>query len=227
MVVGGGPSRALMIFTATRPPDASPLLLVLDTAMATAAAAAAREKEGGLRSMLSPGLCTNDGGDGDCDGDVVRTVEEEGQQEVELSTRCCSKSVFSASLHAVFVNPTEAKAFVCQRLRRRGAHGGDAWTPAASQGLAKKFGGLSVIVILVGFHPPLVHVQHVMGCLCAHKFAPNALFCRQEKLRTWIVLPTQVPRLQLSTQQHAPVWGDLLSARLRRRPLGHGGIGPV
>lgn len=33
-------------------------------------------------------------------------------EEVELSTRCCSKNVVSANPHAVWVNPTEVKVFL-------------------------------------------------------------------------------------------------------------------
>ncbi|CAN0126506.1 unnamed protein product, partial [Scytosiphon promiscuus] len=143
LVVGGGPSRALMIFTATRPPDASPVLLVLDTATALAAAPGEEDQEGNLRCLpLTPGASA--GGGGDVRGGLVTTAaeedqeEEEGEQEVELSTRCCSKSVFSASPHAVFVNPSEVKAFVCRRCRVRGRGGlaEGASTPAGLQAAA-------------------------------------------------------------------------------------------
>ncbi|CBJ30077.1 hypothetical protein Esi_0173_0017 [Ectocarpus siliculosus] len=79
----------------------------------------------GDTSGLGPALhfvCQDGGG-----GVVVSGEGGEGEDEheVELATRCCSKSVFPARPHAVFVDPAELKAFVCRRRRRRWGYGDD------------------------------------------------------------------------------------------------------
>ncbi|CAN0315591.1 unnamed protein product, partial [Ectocarpus sp. 12 AP-2014] len=159
MAVGGGRSLPVMIFASFRPSDGSPVLVVLDTDTALAAAtavtattAAAAAAAGGFATMGDKGKnpeprwsssvgrpVGGGGGGGGCGGGgglheggggvVVSGEGGEGgdEHEVELATRCCSKSVFPARPHAVFVDPAEVKAFVCRRRRRRrwsyGDHG--------------------------------------------------------------------------------------------------------
>ncbi|CAN0235762.1 unnamed protein product, partial [Ectocarpus sp. 4 AP-2014] len=150
MAVGGGRSLPVMIFASFRPSDGSPVLIVLDTDTALAAAtavsavAAAAAAADGFATMgekgknpepLRPspgGGVDGDGGDGgglqDEGGGVLvpgEGGEGEDEHEVELATRCCSKSVFPARPHAVFVDPAEVKAFVCRRRRRRWRYGDD------------------------------------------------------------------------------------------------------
>lgn len=111
MSVGGGPARPVMVFASIRPSDGAPVLTVLDTDTAIAAAAAAGSGGAGASGRPSPSLSFGAPGGGDGDGSLSR--EGLGLGEVELSTRCCSKSVFAASPHAVFVEPAGIKAFVC------------------------------------------------------------------------------------------------------------------
>lgn len=119
MAVGGGSSRTLVVFASIRASDSSPILVILDTDHATAASV-------GTSPPVPPGVSIDGEGD-DNHGGFLR----EGVQEVELSTRCCSKSVFAASPHAVFINPSEVKAFVCQRLRHGEDLGDDVATPSS------------------------------------------------------------------------------------------------
>ncbi|CAB1109957.1 unnamed protein product [Ectocarpus sp. CCAP 1310/34] len=151
MAVGGGRSLPVMILASFRPSDGSPVLIVLDTdaalaaatvATATAAAAAAAAAAAGfatkgesgknpepLWSSSTGGAVDGRGGRGgglqDGGGGVVISGERGDEHEVELATRCCSKSVFPARPHAVFVDPAEVKAFVCRRRRRRWRCGDD------------------------------------------------------------------------------------------------------
>lgn len=147
MPVGGGPARPVVLFASTRSSDGAPVLTILDTDTAIAAAAGSAagsavsgSEEAGTAGHPSPGSSLSVGGDGDGDGgggvgggglSLSREGLGAGVGEVELSTRCCSKSVFAASPHAVFVHPAGIKAFVC------GGAGKGGEVAALSQGLLR------------------------------------------------------------------------------------------
>lgn len=88
MAVGGGHSLSLMVFACVRPFDGSPVLVILDA---------------GASPFANPEV------------KAAAACGFEEVEEVELSTRCCTKSVVSANPHAVWINASEVKAFVRSR----------------------------------------------------------------------------------------------------------------
>lgn len=147
MALGGGASRPLMAFASVRPSDNAPVLAIFDAERVVEASAAeytsrpvlTQNRNDEAKAGAVAGL---DGGRGRRQRNdlVVARAEDrvlldvEGvspwlgaglvmQEEVELSVRCCSKSVVSGEPHAVWINPCEVKAFV--------SHGGGGGASAA------------------------------------------------------------------------------------------------
>lgn len=134
MAVGGGPSRPLMAFAAVRPTDFSPILVVLDPEAALSLmpldSAVTTDADGNSRAngldvgRLAGGVSAVVAAEGDT-SDRGRVAAAAYEKELELSTRCCSKSVISAKPHAVWINPSEVKIFVCGGSGSDGACGSD------------------------------------------------------------------------------------------------------
>lgn len=140
MAVGGGPSRPLMAFSSVRTSDSSPILVILDAepdlslvpAIATISTTNSANANDKATVDTKDGAKASASANSKADARSLNNVQAEADantkanasaiagaaaaaaavEEVELSTRCCSKNVVSANPHAVWVNPAEVKVFL-------------------------------------------------------------------------------------------------------------------
>lgn len=136
MALGGGPSRPLMAFASVRSSDSAPVLAIFDAERVVEASPTeltrlpvlTQNSDDEAKAGAVAGLNSGRGRRQRNSLAVARAedrvlLDVEGvspwlgaglvmQEEVELSARCCSKSVVSGEPHAVWVNPCEVKAFI-------------------------------------------------------------------------------------------------------------------
>ena len=100
--------------------NANPIRETNSIANATASANGEATAVANAKAYAVANAYANADGNAKAEGNVVAFIAGASAamaavEEVELSTRCCSKNVVSANPHAVWVNPAEVKVFLSRR----------------------------------------------------------------------------------------------------------------